>query len=206
MTEAFLSTALFWLAFAYSPGPFWTAVMQAAPTTHLGLLYRHYIFYVCTGWLAFNAFAIIFTQTVGAFSPHFTAWMHIVGLLVIFWIAYKILYTQTSTAQTDFVFNWKQMSMVTWSNPKCYLLIPIGALSANFGESIPFNAILFWLTGLPIFMVGLLFWAMLGRLGAKVSMRALSYFNIALLLLFAGYLGFEGYQQMQTLYGLPPVL
>ncbi len=180
--------------------------MQAAPTTSLGFLYRHYILYCCVGWLSFNTFAVFFTQTIGAFSPHFTAWLHIVGLFVIFWIAYKIVRTQTSTAQSEFVFNWKQMSMVTWSNPKCYLLIPIGALSANFSDSTFFNAFLFWLTGVPIFMISLFFWAMLGRLGAKVSMRALSYFNIALLLLFAGYLGSEGYQQIQGLYGLKSVM
>ena len=102
MTEALLSTARFWLAFAYSPGPFWTAVMQATPTTSLVFLYRQYLIYFCTGWLGFNSFVLFFTQTVGA-------------------------------------------------------------LSANFSESIFFNAILFWLTGLPIFMAGLLFWAMLGR-------------------------------------------
>lgn len=176
--------------------------MQAAPTTSLRFLYREYTFYCCTGWLGFNAFALIVTQTVGGFSPHFTAWMHVIGVFVIFWIAYKVLKTQISTARTTFVFNWKLMTVVTWSNPKCYLLIPIGALSANFSESIFINAGLYWLTGVPIFVTGLLFWATIGRLGAKISMRALSIFNVFLLLFFAGYLGHEGYQQMQGLYKL----
>ncbi len=206
MLEAFLSTALFWLAFAYSPGPFWTAVMQAAPSHSLVFLYRHYIIYFCTGWFVFGIFAALFTQTVGGFSPHFTAWLHVFGLLVIVWMARKVLRTQISTACVKFDFDWKLMSMVTWSNPKCYLLIPVGVLSANFSDSIFLNAFLFWLTGMPIFLLSLLFWAMLGRLGAKVSMRGLSYFNVVLLILFAGYLGFEGYIQMQALYDLPPVL
>ena len=206
MLEAFLSTVLFWLAFAYSPGPFWTAVMQTAPTTSLGFLYRHYIIYFCTGWFVFGIVSSLFTQTVGDFSPHFTAWLHVIGLLVIAWMARKVLRSQTSANSGKFDFNWKLMSMVTWSNPKCYLLIPVGALSANFSDSIFLNAFLFWLTGMPIFLLGLLFWAMLGRLGAKVSMRGLSYFNIVLLILFAVYLGYEGYIQMQALYDIPPVL
>jgi threonine/homoserine/homoserine lactone efflux protein len=84
------------------------------------------------------------------------------------------------------------MSLMTWFNPKTWLAVPPGFLIANYSDSLSINIAIFYLSGIPFFLSGVLFWSMVGRQGAKISKNRLSYFNAALLVFFGFYLLYEG--------------
>lgn len=91
-----------------------------------------------------------------------------------------------------FDFNWKNMCMVTYLNPKVYILLPVGFVAAQLTNSISINIAFFYFTGIPLFLFGVFFWGMIGRAGAKISLDYISYFNAALLAIFGAYLIYQG--------------
>ena len=191
MNEAIWATILFWGAFAVSAGPFWTATMAAAVTTSFPKLYANYVTYLVLGWLPMMIAIGLLVSTLGSLGSAFEIGMHFFGSLVIFRMAYKIFYTVPGTTK-GFDFNWKNMSVLSWTNPKVWLLVPVGFLSAKFTDSMPSNIGLFYLIGVPIFLTGLGFWGMIGRIGAKISLTKVNKFNAMLMLAFGLYLLYGG--------------
>ena len=198
MTENILATLLFWAAFAYSPGPFWAAIMQYAATHSFKKIYKNYIVYFCSGWLSLCVTITLLTHYLSQILTPLILMIHLFGPLFILYIAYKVYRSNVRLQDgASFDFNWKNMALLSWSNPKCWILVPIGAVNAQFTEIALLDAILYTLIGLPLFLSGIAFWGNLGRLGAKVSIRAISYFNIFLLLAFALLLEYEGWLLLQ---------
>ncbi len=197
MQSEIWATILFWAAFVISAGPFWTATMAAATTTTFKKLYADYILYLIFGWIPLVAFISVLVAQLGAMGPRFNILMHFVGVLVVFWMAWKI-YRSKPGASSDFDFNWKAMSLLSWSNPKVWLLVPVGFLSAGMTDNIYVNIALYIMIGIPFFLVGVFVWGSIGRIGAKISLKYVNKFNALLMFLFGCYLLFEGWNLLEV--------
>ena len=114
----------------------------------------------------------------------------VVGAIFIFYLAYKNFHSQLS--QNTFDFNWKVMFVLGWSNPKIWTTVPAGALSANYSESLIVNMLGFYFIALPIFLVGVFFWATIGKQGNKIAPKKFGYFTAFLLIGFGIYLIYKG--------------
>ena len=79
-----------------------------------------------------------------------------------------------------------------WSNPKIWTTVPAGALSANYSESLIVNMLGFYFIALPIFLVGVFFWATIGKQGNKIAPKKFGYFTAFLLIGFGIYLIYKG--------------
>jgi len=192
MQESIFATMLFWSAFTISAGPFWTATMAAATTTSFKKIYSDYVLYLIFGWLPIIVLISTIIASVGALGRNFELALYFLGSLVIFWMAFKI-YKSTPGKAGSFNFNWKAMSLLTWSNPKVWLLVPVGFLSADITNSVPINIALYYFLGIPFFLVGVFVWGTLGRIGAKISLKHINTFNAVLMLSFGLYLAYGGW-------------
>lgn len=187
MQQSLSAVLLFWFAFVVSAGPFWTATMAAATTTSFKQLYKDYVLYLIFAWAPLMLVIGLIVSTIGGVNEAINSALHLIGALVIFYMAIKI-YRSNPRAAKGFDFNWKNMGLLTWSNPKVWLLVPVGFLSANFTENVWINITLFYFTGVPLFLVGVYAWGMIGRLGAKVSLEYVNKFNAFLMASFGLYL------------------
>jgi hypothetical protein len=185
-----LATILFWSGFAFSAGPFWTAIMAAATTNTFRQLYTDYMLYLIFGWLPLIAFIAAIVSWFGVLGGYFLLGMHIVGIFVVFWMAWKIYRSQPGI-QGKFDFDWKAMSILSWTNPKVWLLIPIGSLNSHITGYAPVDILIYCLVGVPIFLTGLYFWGSVGRLGAKISLQYVNKANAMLMVVFGFYLIFS---------------
>ena len=185
-----IATLTFWVSFAFSVGAFWTALMLAAPHMTLLKLYQHYMIYLFVGWLPVIVIIGLGVNIVYSFIGEYDYILHILGGCIIFYMAAKSL--QTAKENKPFYFNWKAMSLVTYTNPKVWLTIPSGFLSAHYTDSSFINIGLFYALGVPIFLVAVFFWAIVGRIGVKISRKKFSYFTATLLFLFGVFLFYEG--------------
>ena len=84
------------------------------------------------------------------------------------------------------------MFVLGWSNPKIWTTVPAGALSANYSESLIVNMLGFYFIALPIFLVGVFFWATIGKQGNKIAPKKFGYFTAFLLIGFGIYLIYKG--------------
>ena len=193
MNAELLATFLFWSIFVVSAGPFWTATMAAATTTSFPKLYKDYILYLIFGWFPLITFISILVWQLGSLSPNLTIILHFVGAMVVFWMAYKI-YRSVPGKSESFNFDWKAMSLLSWTNPKVWILIPIGFLGAGITNSMPLNIFLYYIIGIPIFLVGVFAWGMVGRIGAKISLTHVNKFNSFLMAMFGVFLLYSGWQ------------
>lgn len=191
MQESLISVLLFWSAFAFSAGPFWTATMAAATTTSFTTIYKNYILYLVTGWLALIVVIGILVDKIGGLGENVVTALHLIGSLFIFYMSYKI-YKSVPGKAGSFDFNWSKMALLTWTNPKAWILIPIGFLGANFTPTLWINIALFYLIPIPIFLFCVYGWGMIGRLGAKVSLTHINKFNALLMFSFGLYLLYAG--------------
>lgn len=187
MNENFIATLWFWAAFCISAGPFWTAIMAAAVTTPFKTLYTHYLLYLIVGWLPLIVIISVIIDQIGSLGDGFNIALHFIGAIIVFWMSYKIFISEPKKA-VSFDFNWKTMSLLSWTNPKAWLLIPIGFLKADITDSIIMNITLYYLIGIPFFLSGLYVWGMIGRLGAKISLKNINKFNAFLMFSFGIYL------------------
>ena len=187
MQSELLAVILFWAAFTVSAGPFWTATMAAATTTSFKTLYADYVLYLIFGWLPLIAVIAFAISKFGAMGHQYLLGLHIIGTVVIFWMAWRIFRSQPGVAG-GFEFNWKSMTLLSWTNPKVWLLVPVGFLSADITDNIWLNIVLYGLIGVPFFLVGVFVWGSLGRLGAKISLRHVNRFNAFLMAAFGFYL------------------
>ena len=99
--------------------------------------------------------------------------------VVIFYLAYKNL--TLTQAKKKFDFNWKAMLALGWSNPKAWLTMPVGALSATYTDSLIINMLGFYFIALPLFLFGLFFWGTIGKQGNKIAPKKFGYFTAFLL-------------------------
>ncbi len=191
MQETITATFIFWSAFVFSAGPFWIATMEAAPGTTFKKLYADYFLYLIFGWLPLvliTSFLSSLLQKSGA--TVFIA-MHLLGGAYIIFLSFKVLRAKITTGK-PFDFSWKSMCMVSYFNPKVYILLPVGFVAAQLTDSISINITFFYFTGIPLFLFGVYFWGMIGRAGAKISLNYISYFNAVLLAAFGAYLIYQG--------------
>ena len=198
MQEVVITTNIFWSAFVFSAGPFWIATMEAAPSTTFKKLYVDYALYLILGWMPVAVFCAILSDVIANIDNSIFAAMHLLGGLYVIFLSYKVLRAKITTGKA-FDFNWKNMCIVTYLNPKVYILLPVGFLTAQLTDSLPINIVFFYLSGIPMFLFGVYFWGMIGRAGAKISLRYISYFNAFLLVSFGLYLIYNGF--MMTISG-----
>jgi threonine/homoserine/homoserine lactone efflux protein len=191
MQEVIIATLLFWSAFVFSAGPFWIATMEAAPGTTFKKLYSDYFLYLIFGWLPVAVTCAILSDVIANIDENIFAAMHLFGGLYILFLAFKVLRAKITTGK-PFDFNWKNMSIVTYLNPKVWILLPVGFLTAQLTESLAINIAFFYFSGIPMFLFGVYFWGMIGRAGAKISFKYISYFNAFLLAAFGLYLIYNG--------------
>lgn len=191
MQEVIVATLLFWSAFVFSAGPFWIATMEAAPGTTFKKLYSDYFLYLIFGWLPVAVTCAILSDVIANIDENIFAAMHLFGGLYILFLAFKVLRAKISTGK-PFDFNWKNMSIVTYLNPKVWILLPVGFLTAQLTESLAVNIAFFYFSGIPLFLFGVFFWGTIGRAGAKISFKYISYFNAFLLAAFGLYLIYNG--------------
>lgn len=176
-----------------SAGPFWTAMMAAATTTSFKKLYTDYVLYLILGWFPLIATISLIMATLGSLGTPITIGMHLVGSAIIFWMAWKIFNSVPGKAG-HFVFGWKEMTLLSWTNPKVWLLAPIGYLGAQISNNVALNFCLYYFVGVPFFLAGVYVWGMIGRLGAKISLHYVNRFNGLLMALFGGYLLYTGFK------------
>lgn len=191
MQDAVIATFIFWSAFVFSAGPFWIATMEAAPGTTFRKLYADYALYLIFGWLPVLTICSFLSGFLANLDPRIFAAMHLAGGTYVIYLAFKILKSKIKSGQ-PFDFNWRAMCMVTYLNPKVWILLPVGFLAANISESIVINAVFYYFSGVPLFLFGVFFWGTIGRLGANVSLKYISYFNAFLLVSFGLYLLYQG--------------
>lgn len=191
MQEIVLTTLLFWSAFVFSAGPFWIATMEAAPGTTFRKLYSDYFIYLIVGWLPVAVGCALLSNFIANISEDIFAAMHLLGGAYIVFLGFKVLRAKIATGK-PFDFNWKNMSIVTYLNPKVYILLPVGFLTAKISESLPINIAFFYFSGIPLFLFGVFFWGSIGRAGARISFQYISYFNAFLLATFGAYLIYNG--------------
>jgi hypothetical protein len=192
MQETIGATFLFWATFVFSAGPFWIATMAASPDTTFQKLYSDYMLYLVFGWLPVLLFTSLVSGFVTGTDFSIQIAMHILGGGYVLYLAYKVLYAKIVTGQS-FDFNWKNMCLVTYLNPKVYILLPVGFLSAKLTDNMVTNIAFFYFSGIPVFLFGVYFWGMIGRAGARISLRYINYFNALLLASFGTYLIYNGF-------------
>ena len=191
MYESLIASCIFWAAFAFSAGPFWTAIMEEARHNDFASIYKNYIWYLLIGWLPLIATIGVLVGTLGGIHSSVIDALYFIGAAVILYYAWKVLRKGKSTSGA-IDFNWQSMVIVSWSNPKVWLIIPGGFLSANYTDWLAVNILIFYSVSLPMFLLCVYLWGTLGRQGAKISRGAISYFNAFLLCCFAFYLLYEG--------------
>ena len=98
MQQNIVPAITFWVAVAFSIGPFWIATMEAARTTSFRYLYRNYVFYLFVGWLPLNFLIGMIVGTVGAIHESVAIAMYFIGAAVIFWMALRLVNRNRSAA------------------------------------------------------------------------------------------------------------
>ena len=169
--------------------------MQVATYTSFAYIYKNYLYYLLLGWLPIIAVIGVIVGTLGGLNPELINALYFVGAAVITYMAWKIVRSEQGKA-ARFDFNWRAMALLSWSNPKVWLVIPPGFLAADYSSSLWLNIIVFYALGIPLFLFGVYLWGMIGRQGAKIAKAKVGYFNACLLLLFALYLLYEGWQRL----------
>ncbi len=191
--EPYLPSFLFWASFTLSAGPFWITVASSAKNTPITELFRHYLIYLLFGWFPMIVLISMMVKTIGEMHQGIYNSLYFIGSAVIFYLAYKTL---KSTLQKDanFVFTWKAMMILSWTNPKVWLTVPAGVLTANYTNNPIPDSLLFFFVGLPLYFFGFFMWANIGKYGAKIAKEKFNIFNALLLIAYGSYLLYEGFQ------------
>ena len=189
--DAWLATLVYWSAFTYSASPFWTTLMEVSRYSSFGYIYKNYFVYLLVCWLPIVVIIGMVIGVLGGFNSELLNALYFVGAFVIFYLCWQVIRAKRNP-NIKIDFNWKAMSLMTWLNPKTWLVVPPGFLIANYTDSLAINISIFYLSGVPFFLSGVFFWSMVGRQGAKISKNKLSYFNALLLAFFGLYLLYAG--------------
>jgi len=189
--DSFIATLIYWSAFTFSASPFWTTLMEISRYFSFGYIYKNYFIYLLVCWLPIVVIIGTVMGVLGGFKPELMNVLYFVGAFVIFYLCWQVVRSKRN-ANIKIDFTWKTMSIMTWLNPKTWLVVPPGFLIASYTDSLAINISIFYLSSIPFFLSGVFFWSMVGRQGAKISKNKLSYFNAALLAFFGFYLLYEG--------------
>ncbi|MCS5591772.1 MAG: hypothetical protein NZ775_04550 [Gammaproteobacteria bacterium] len=189
--DSFIATLIYWSAFTFSASPFWTTLMEISRYSSFGYIYKNYFIYLLVCWLPIVVIIGTVMGVLGGFKPELMNVLYFVGAFVIFYLCWQVVRSKRN-ANIKIDFTWKTMSIMTWLNPKTWLVVPPGFLIASYTDSLAINISIFYLSSIPFFLSGVFFWSMVGRQGAKISKNKLSYFNAALLAFFGFYLLYEG--------------
>ena len=133
----------------------------------------------------------IMVKTIGQLHQGIYNSLYFIGAAVIFYLAYKTLKSSVQK-NADFVFAWKAMMLLSWTNPKVWLTVPAGVLTANYTTSTITNSLIFFVIGVPLYFFGFFMWANIGKFGAKIAKDKFNIFNAILLVSYATYLLYEG--------------
>ncbi len=191
MFESFLPTIVFWAAFTLSAGPFWITVMTMSKHTDISHLFKDYLIYQIVGWFPMIMVMGAIVATIGHLNSSIYTSLYFLGALVIFYLAYKTL-QNTVQKTASFKFNWKAMTILSWTNPKVWLTVPAGLLTANYTGSSSANVLIFFAIGLPLYFFAFFMWAYIGKFGAKIANDKFNIFNAILLVSYGAYLLYEG--------------
>jgi len=123
--------------------------------------------------------------------------LYFVGATVIFYLAYKTLRSSLAKDAT-FVFTWKAMMLLSWTNPKVWLTVPAGVLTSDYTNNAFADSLVFFLIGVPLYYFGFFMWAYIGKFGAKIAKDKFNIFNAILLVAYASYLIYEGIQAISN--------
>lgn len=189
--ENSLPSLLFWASFTLSAGPFWITVASSAKHTPIIHLFKHFLFYQIIGWFPIIVIISMLVKTVGQLHQGFYNSLYFIGTGVILYLAYKT-FKSTSTKDASFVFSWKAMVLLSWTNPKVWLTVPTGVITANYTSNDFSSSLIFYTIGIPLYFFGFFMWANIGKYGAKIAKDKFNIFNAILLLSYAIYLLYEG--------------
>ena len=189
--ENILPSILFWASFTLSAGPFWITVASSAKHTPISELFRHFLVYQIVGWFPMIMVICLMVKTIGQLHQGIYNSLYFIGAGVILYLAYKT-FKSTVTKDASFVFSWKAMMLLSWTNPKVWLTVPAGVLTANYTTNEINNSLLFYMIGVPLYFFGFFMWANIGKYGAKIAKDKFNIFNALLLLSYASYLFYEG--------------
>ena len=153
-------------------------------------LYKNYLLYQLTGGAPQIILIVFLVNIVGKWNESLFVSFYFIGAVVIFYLAYKNL--TLTQAKKKFDFNWKAMLALGWSNPKAWLTMPVGALSATYTDSLIINMLGFYFIALPLFLFGLFFWGTIGKQGSKIAPKKFGFFTAFLLIGFGIYLIYKG--------------
>ncbi len=195
LLDNYLPSILFWASFTLSAGPFWITVASSAKNTPIAELFRHFLIYQMFGWFPMVIIISMMVKTLGQLHEGIYNSLYFIGAAVIFYLAYK---TFKSAIQKNaaFVFNWKAMMLLSWTNPKVWLTVPAGVLTANYTTNPITDSLIFFLIGVPLYYFGFFMWANIGKYGAKIAKDKFNMFNAILLVSYASYLLYEGIQAL----------
>ena len=84
------------------------------------------------------------------------------------------------------------MTLLSWTNPKVWLTVPTGVLTADYTESGSMNILIMFIVGIPLYFFGFFMWAYMGKFGAKIAKDKFNLFNALLLFVYGAYLLYEG--------------
>lgn len=195
IVEPYLASFLFWASFTLSAGPFWITVASSAKNTPIAELHRHFLIYQVFGWFPMIVLISMMVKTIGQLHQGIYNSLYFVGATVIFYLAYKTI-KSTIESNAKFVFTWKAMMLLSWTNPKVWLTVPAGVLTANYTNSELNDSLIFFLIGVPLYFFGFFLWANIGKYGAKIAKDKFNIFNAILLIAYASYLLYEGFQAL----------
>lgn len=193
--EQLLPSFLFWASFTLSAGPFWITVASSAKNTPIFELLRHFVIYQMFGWFPMVILISMMIKILGKLNAALYNSLYFVGAAVIFYLAYKTLKSAIDS-DAKFVFTWKAMMILSWTNPKVWLTVPAGVLTANYSGNNLSDSLIFFLTGLPLYFFGFFLWANIGKYGAKIAKDKFNMFNALLLVSYALYLLYEGFKAL----------
>jgi len=190
--ENIFPSFLFWASFILSVGPFWITLSSSAKETPITELFRHFLIYQLVGWFPMILIISAMVQSIGQTHQGIYNSLYFLGAGVILYLAYKTL-KSTIQKEASFVFTWKAMLLLSWTNPKVWLTIPTGVLTANYTDNDFNNSLIFYFIGIPLYIFGFFLWANIGKYGAKIAKEKFNIFNAMLLLAYAAYLLYEGF-------------
>jgi len=165
--------------------------MSSAKHTPISELFRHFLIYQVLGWFPIIMVIGAIVKTIGRLHEGIYTSLYFIGAAVIFYLAYKT-YQSTITNKASFKFNWKAMTLLSWTNPKVWLTVPTGVLTANYTDSGSMNILIMFIIGIPLYFFGFFMWAYMGKFGAKIAKDKFNIFNALLLFVYGAYLLYEG--------------
>ncbi len=200
MLEAFIATTIFWLSFALSPGPFWLAWMSYTAQNSLKTAYRVYLSYLFTAFFLQTLILCWIVLYFGATFSEYFDWLYLLSGIYIAYLA--ITSFKLTLSSKPIKFRYLEMSMISLTNPKVYLSVPAGAISATYTGSIFLDSLIFaGVVMLPCVLLGSIIYAGIAKASNHLlkSKNFLGMFSSGLLALYAVYLFYE-YAQIHNFF------